>query len=164
MSIATSDGIKWKTMSYIPAATGYPETWKSIGNPGTMLNGEAIPDFYGSPSDAENSGIANTQDLRLRKIDDAHVHLQGVIKVRDYEEKYPGSPDFEITIIRLPTGYRPIFNINYDALIQDTNNDTYYEGQFQLSHTGFLRFSFYKPSTPSVFHSYLTFDHIIAID
>lgn len=166
MSVATDGGVRWKTMSHISASTDYPEAWKYIGNPGTMMNGESIPDFNGNDH-VENSGMPNKTNVRLRKIDEKHIHIQGVMLVKDYSPL--AYNEYEMDLFRLPAGYRPLYDIFKDALIHSDpgNFDDYYApGQYKIMGTGFCRFYFYDNHiiSPNKSDSYITIDMIIPID
>ena len=162
MSIVTSDGIWWKTMSHVLASGTYPEVWKSIGAGGTMLNGEAVPNFHVS-NQAENSGISGRQDLRIRKIDEQTIHVQGSLKVNGYDNR--GGNLWEVSIFAAPTGYKPQNNIYIDASIDDDTSELYTPGTFAIDSGGIYKFLFYQLGiAPHLGDSYLNLDVIVPID
>lgn len=92
------------------------ENWKLIGTGGTMANGQYVPNY--------NTGSANTggtlQPLRLRRINNNYIHLQGhtTNSIMSY------SVPFAIVII-LPIGYRPPNDITNTVIAKDNSNNPY---------------------------------------
>jgi hypothetical protein len=105
---------KWKLIQHIKSNKA--EFWKLIGTVGFMNNGESIPTFL---SGASNRGFG-AQPLRLRKVDEKYVHLQGSIGVNNYTTSSP-----EKNILTLPVGYRPSSTIEFPVIFYDIDYFAY---------------------------------------
>jgi hypothetical protein len=114
VSILENTTPKWKIIQHVKYNRF--ETWKLIGNAGTMDNGQSIPTFNAGSS---NVG-SGSQPLRLRKVNEKYIHLQGSIQITTITYLVP----FAI-ILTLPTGYRPVLNLTYPTLLKDTSNFGY---------------------------------------
>jgi len=114
VSILENTTPKWKVIQHVKY--NRVETWKYINTPGTMDNGQAIPTFSAF---ASNVG-GGVQQLRLRKVNEKYVHLQGSIQVSGITYFVP----FTI-IMTLPVGYRPVLNVVYPTILRDSSNYGY---------------------------------------
>ena len=114
VSILENTTPKWKVIQHVKY--NRVETWKYINTPGTMDNGQAIPTFSAL---ASNVG-GGVQQLRLRKVNEKYVHLQGSIQVSGITYFVP----FTI-IMTLPVGYRPVLNVVYPTILRDSSNYGY---------------------------------------
>lgn len=162
VSVNTANGARWKQIDYITKSTEYPETWKSIGGGGSFANGQSVPGFHPSNS-VQNSGITGRQDLRVRKIDEEHIHIQGSLLVNTVAAK--GGNNYDTNIFNLPTGYKPLKNVYFDGLMDDDGNETFIPGQFLVGSSGIVKFIFYgKGVGPTLGDSYLNIDAIVPID
>ena len=118
VSILGGLSYQWKITEIItPSSTIYStltsETWKLIGVAGTMDNGQPIRSF--TPASSNFGG--GYQNLRLRKIDNKYVHLQGTINISGLYSMVPLA-----FILTLPVGYRPIYNLAFPTILQDSSN------------------------------------------
>ena len=106
-----SFGTFWKVIQYDQVTS--PETWKYIGTGGNMVNGQSVPGFTSSVTNS--SGM----HLRLRKVNNNYVHLQGNVSA-----VLTSSIPFTIALT-LPIGYRPVNILSYPTISQDGTGKGY---------------------------------------
>lgn len=109
---------KWKVIQHIKF--NRVETWKFIGTGGVMDNGQLIPNFNSTSGFVISNLGSGNQTLRLRRVDEKYVNLEGTIQVSGFSEFFT-----ESSVITLPTGYRPVLNKTYSILLRDSVNFGY---------------------------------------
>jgi hypothetical protein len=120
---------RWKLIQHVKA--NRVETWKSINNTfDFMSNGQPIPGFA-----IGTFNRVGLQPLRLRKVDDKYVHLQGSISINNYTNSSTLLTGPERSILTLPVGYRPLNFIEFPVLFYDISNITY-TGWIKVSNSG----------------------------
>lgn len=126
VSILENTTPKWKIIQHVKY--NRVENWKLIGSLGNMDNGQPIPIFNVGSSNI-GSGY---QPLRLRKVNEKYIHLQGSIQMTGITALVPFA-----FILTLPTGYRPVQNLTYATILKDNSNFGY-KAEIVLGTTGIV--------------------------
>jgi len=149
---------KWKLIQHVKANRS--ETWKLISSVGFMNNGESIGTF--SSVDISNRGFG-FQNLRLRKVDNNYVHLQGSIILNNLTNSVP----FKY-ITTLPSGYRPTAIIQFPSVYYENigfGNPQTFTGWISVLNTGLISAAVdYSQLSSSPISLILPLDIMIALD
>lgn len=126
-----------------------PETWKKIGDVGTLANGEDIPLYTKTTAGGiELSYVVTGQtDAFIRKVG-TDVESYGKIRLNDYQAD--SSNIRQVELFTLPIGYRPTTEVFIPTTIVDYDADLTFPAFISIETSGVVKFWVYGASDPGL--------------